>query len=280
MSLSINKIIPQSDDLLQDIKGLQSLLDAKTSLYGEVLIQNGLEWKAMGMPVNEALLSATKQWIHNLCHGLLDALNSECKRAQALVRDMKALIGSTVGEKLMACILAGLEFIAEASAFIGMTSQRNLDECCVLVTVYGQWVSENLEQINDRSKKNKAYATTKRTDIRFMQFMENMNRVLTCLYTLYDLHDIDSTKSIGYVDNLTAVLVELTVRAVSVIEIHRENATPSKAVAGNIMSHPQASFIYMGETLLTFASKILQLSEKKGVFVNRIKDLEESLEVS
>ncbi|KAI8390054.1 hypothetical protein BD560DRAFT_379781 [Blakeslea trispora] len=287
MSLSIAKVIPQSDDLLQDIKGLQSLLDAKTSLYGEVLVQNGLEWKAMGMPVNETLLNATKQWIHNLCQGLLVALSSECKKAQVLVQDMKALVYSPVGEKLMACILAGLEFIAEASTFTGMTSQRNLNECYILVTVYGQWVSENLEQIIDKSKKNKSYSTTKRTDIRFMQFMENMNRVLTCLYTLCDLHDFDTTKSVNYVENLTAVLVELTVRAVSVIEIHRENVVPNKAAAGNIMSRPQASFIYMGETLLTFASKILQLSDRKGAFVNRIKtlhsylqDLEESLEAS
>ncbi|KAI8058667.1 uncharacterized protein B0P05DRAFT_581556 [Gilbertella persicaria] len=271
MSFSVNKTIPQSDDLLQDIKGLQSLLDAKMSLYGDVLIQNGLEWKAMGMPVNEQLLIATKEWIHHLCNDLLNALNNECKKAQDLVHDMKALVHSPMGEKLMASILAGLEFIAEASTLIGFTSLRIVNECHMLAIIYGQWVSENLEHINDKSKKNRSYTTTKRTDIRFMHLLETMTRILSALYTLNELEISPSYGSISYVDNLTSVLVELTVRAVSMIEIHRANEAPSKTVAGNIMSHPQTTFIYMGESLLTFASKILELSGQEGTFENRIK---------
>lgn len=100
MSFSINKIIPQSDDLLQDIKGLQSLLDAKMALYGDTLAQNGLEWKAMGMPVDEHLLNAAKNWLHHLCVGLLDALDSECKKVQSIVNSMQYLINLPMGEKV------------------------------------------------------------------------------------------------------------------------------------------------------------------------------------
>jgi hypothetical protein len=100
MSFSINNIIPQSNDLLQDIKGLQSLLDAKMTLYGDALVQNGLGWKAKGLPVDEQLLDATRQWLHHLCLGLLDALNTECKRVQSLVNDIQDLISLPMGAKV------------------------------------------------------------------------------------------------------------------------------------------------------------------------------------
>ncbi|KAG1076973.1 hypothetical protein G6F42_025160 [Rhizopus arrhizus] len=101
MSYSINNTIPQTDDLLEDIKGLQTLLDTKMTLYGDALVQNGLEWKAMGMPVDEQLLNATKDWIHKLCVGLLDALDTECKKVQSLVSDMGDLMEMPVGENVV-----------------------------------------------------------------------------------------------------------------------------------------------------------------------------------
>jgi hypothetical protein len=100
MSFSINNIIPQSNDLLEDIKGLQSLLDAKIALYGDALVQNGLQWKAMGMPVDQQLLDATRDWLHRLCIGLLSALDAECKKVQSLVSDMQDLLSLPLGEKV------------------------------------------------------------------------------------------------------------------------------------------------------------------------------------
>lgn len=105
MNFSINNVIPQTNDLLQDIKGLQNTLDTKMALYGDALIQNGLEWKAMGMPVDDQLLTATREWLHNLCTGLLNALNNECKKVRDMVNDMEDLLHLPIGEKvkLMIC---------------------------------------------------------------------------------------------------------------------------------------------------------------------------------
>jgi hypothetical protein len=77
MNSSIHATIPRTSDLLEDIKGLQNILDTKLALYGDALTQNGLEWKAMGLPVDDRLLDATKQWLYNLCIGLMEALDSE-----------------------------------------------------------------------------------------------------------------------------------------------------------------------------------------------------------
>ncbi|KAI7890106.1 uncharacterized protein EV154DRAFT_512484 [Mucor mucedo] len=290
MSFSINNVIPQTNDLLQDIKGLQHTLDQKIALYGDALIQNGLEWKAMGMPVDDQLLNATKEWLHNLCIGLLSALDKECKKAQDLVHDMQNLIRLPIGEKLMASILAGLEFISETSTFIGFTSQKLVLECRLMATIYGQWVSENLEHINDKStEKKNTHNGTKRIDIRFMQLMDNITRILSCLYTSSELemkHREMSHASRISVENLSSVLVELTVRAVGIIEMERKNSASYK-IAGNIMSNPQTAFIYMGESLLTFANKLVELAGREWADGGRIQalhsyldDLEKSLESS
>ena len=100
MSASVNSVIPQTDDLLQDIKGLQTILDTKITLYGDALTQNGLEWRTMALPVDDQLLQATKEWLHNLCVGLIDALDKECKKAQEMVDDMEDLIKLPMGEKV------------------------------------------------------------------------------------------------------------------------------------------------------------------------------------
>lgn len=101
MSFSHTSMIPQTHDLLTDIKGLQHLLESKVKLYGDTLIQNGLEWKAMGLPVDEHLISATKNWIHYLCTGLLDALDTECKKVQNMANEMKDLVHTELGENVI-----------------------------------------------------------------------------------------------------------------------------------------------------------------------------------
>jgi hypothetical protein len=204
----------------------------------------------------------------------------------------------------MASILAGLEFVSEASAFIGFTSQKLIYDCRVLASVYGQWVSENLEHIGDKpplpspipiitttttsptsSSSPKEMTTlsintnsTKRIGIRYMQLMDNITRVLTSLYTMNDLEmrhrdSLHLSSSMVSVDNLSSVLVELTVRAVGVIEVERSKSATSATskIAGNIMSNPQTGFIYMGESLLTFANKIVELAGREWTDGGRIQ---------
>lgn len=111
MSSSIDTVIPQTNNLLQDIRGLQNTLDKKMALYGDALIQNGLEWRAMGLPVDDQLITATKEWLHNLCVGLLDALDAECKKAQELVESIEDLIKLPMGENVCVISYQSLYFI-------------------------------------------------------------------------------------------------------------------------------------------------------------------------
>ncbi|KAL0094949.1 hypothetical protein F4703DRAFT_1821474 [Phycomyces blakesleeanus] len=290
-----SQTIPRTNDLLHDIKYLQSVLEAKHNLYGECLVQNGLEWKTMGMPVDEHLLAATKGWFYSLSIGLLRELDTECSKAQSLVTNMRELVNSALGEKLMAAILHGIEFISGSTALIGLPSRKLTFGCRVLATVYGHWISENLGYLNERQLAEFMAGTTNtpstptninvpkaiRTDLRLMQCLESMARVLAALQTLQEvdsgqksvakgvfhpslLRDVDDDDPFDgetVLENLTSLLVEITVRTVAVIETSRVQITKlNTAKSANIMVNPQMALVYMQEALLSFADQILELS--------------------
>lgn len=260
MNSSIHATIPRTSDLLEDIKGLQNILDTKLALYGDALTQNGLEWKAMGLPVDDRLLDATKQWLYNLCIGLMEALDSECKKIGNRVTDMSELYElPVVGEELMTSILIGLEFISEASMCIGYTCLKIIYSCRTMVTIYGQWMCENLSRLHDKEDEDeKRMVPSKRVDIRYMQLLDNMTQTISCLLVLSDLQIIsngDFTPQELSIENLSAVLVEFTIRAIGVIETEKNQ----KRVTGNIMTNPQTTFVYMTELLLTFVDRVIEL---------------------
>ncbi|KAI8994766.1 hypothetical protein BDB01DRAFT_841122 [Pilobolus umbonatus] len=274
MITSINKVIPRSSDLLEDIKGLQQMLDNKIKLYGDSLAQNGLEWKAMGLPVDDQLIEAIKDWLYNLCVSLLDVLDAECKKAEAVVHDMADLIKIPLGEKLMASILAGLEFISDTVTFIGSTSFKVTHQCRILVAIYGHWVSENLDHLNNTVEKKQQ--TTKRMDIRFMQLMDNIGQAIDYLNNIGDQELIlnsnePNDNALSTAETLNSVLVELNIRAIGTIEISRQHS--HNKIAGNIMANPETAFIYMSESLLGLADRILELTGIDSVEKKRLQVL-------
>ncbi|KAF7728333.1 hypothetical protein EC973_006274 [Apophysomyces ossiformis] len=303
----ISQTVPRTEDLLFDIKRLQSILDAKSSLYGDNLVQNGLEWKALGMPVDEQLLAAIKGWFYNLCIGLLGELDIECSKLQSLLTGMDELASNPTSERVMQFILNGLEFISSTIVFIGLPSNKLNFGCRVLATIYGQWVSKTLENLNDMQiertsldysfaagrsnhadvKMTSATARSLRIDIRFMQAMEGMVRILGSLQSLQEISLKDNIREIGEdkdsfgtLQNFTSMLVELTVQAIAVIETSRSPhiASTSTTKSANIMTNPRMGFIYMQESLLSFAEKVVELSGREWIDSPRIQRLRAYLE--
>lgn len=329
--------IPRTDDLLADTRRLQALLSEKMTLYGDNLAQNGLEWKAMGLPVDEQLLAMAKGWFYNLCIGLISELDMACSRLRSLVNDMRELMRHPEGEKvyihvmktitslsdtfiiqLMESIACGLEFISSTTSFIGLPSRKLVYGCRVLATVYAQWVSEGLELLQEtqlqqrnsgKSTSNNMMNTTStrhtRVDIRLMQWMDNMMRILTSLQSLQDepavphqqhaWNNVESAyaatpyepahdnESLAVLENLTSMLVEITVRAMAVIETNCSSTT-SRTVSSagangggggsgpttmsrhaNIMTNPIMSTIHMKDTVLSFVDRIVELAGRADV---------------
>ncbi|CDH56293.1 hypothetical protein RO3G_02517 [Lichtheimia corymbifera JMRC:FSU:9682] len=329
--------IPRTDDLLADTRRLQSVLSEKMALYGDNLAQNGLEWKAMGLPVDEQLLAMAKGWFYNLCIGLISELDMACSRLRSLVNDMRELMRHPEGEKLMESIACGLEFISSTTSFIGLPSRKLIYGCRVLATVYGQWVSEGLEllqetQLQQRSSgkpstssnmMNTSSTRHTRVDIRLMQWMDNMMRILTSLQSLQDepavpqqqhgWSDVDSTyaappppyepvhdnESLTVLENLTSMLVEITVRAMAVIETNCSSSSSSSTASrtfsssaggnggsgpttisrhANIMTNPIMSTIHMEDTVLSFVDRIVELAGRADVDGWRVQRLHAHLE--
>ncbi|KAI9313348.1 hypothetical protein BX666DRAFT_1975658 [Dichotomocladium elegans] len=326
---------PRTRDLLTDIQRLQDMLETKITLYGENLVQNGLEWKAMGLPVDEQLMAMVKGWFYNLSIGLLSELDMECSRLRSLVNDMRELIQYPDGEKLMESIACGIEFISGITSLTGLPSKKLTYGCRVLATFYGQWVSENLEALNEAQlAKTQSFnpaaagdktdqpmdvkmthTTTRqhaRLDIRFMQMVDNMVRVLSSLQSLQEVHITNSnilgsagksttshgwdvlgsttahlhpdTEMVTVLENLTSTLVEISVRALAVIETSQNrsgganNGTHMVSKHANIMSNPIMSILHMEGTVLTFVEKIVELAGREGVDGWRVQRLHAHLE--
>ncbi|KAI8967783.1 hypothetical protein BDF20DRAFT_839992 [Mycotypha africana] len=286
MNYSITQTIPQSNDLLHDIQELQKMMENKMSLYGDALIQNGLEWKSLGFPVDDALLNANKEWIYHVCTGLLDALDGECKKLQNIANDVKQIVNTAEGEKLMQMILNGMEFIADATTLIGFSTQKLIYQCRMFCTIYCQWTSESLDLVS-----HPAAHSHRKVEFHYLQLLENVTRILSYLYKIsveIEARPIPDTlvppeEAVTSVENLSSALVESTVRAVGLIEKQRENqeALSSKVQVlpqknppiGNIMSSKKVYFTYMVEALLTFVDKIVDLAGREWADDHRIKTL-------
>lgn len=202
----------------------------------------------------------------------------------------------------MECILQGLEFMAGTIAFIGLPSKKLVYGCRALAAIYGHWTYENLEVLL-----NDMYSTTtttdvkmntqrsQRVDLKLMQLVGSMTRILAALQTLQEVNamhcydptmtaaerEVLSSDSYMVLENITSMLVEITVRAVSVLEtsqIPKQNGCAPNAKPVNIMSNPQTAFLHMGDSLLAFADKIIELAGREHAEGHRIQRLHTQLE--
>ncbi|KAI9304820.1 hypothetical protein BJ944DRAFT_79322 [Cunninghamella echinulata] len=320
MKQLITQKLQSSNDLAQDIKAIYQLLDTRKKLYGDTLIQNGLEWKAMGLPVDMELIHTVKLWFLYISSSLLDELDIACPSNNT--KDQELYMGN---------LLVGLEVVASIIAFIGISNKRIYINSQILVTIYGQWISENLEQINELQTKHHTLVSSStknltqhqsscnnytnnsngnkmgRMDLKLMELLEYMGRILDALQIIqdndrhiYDFNNnnnnttnnnnnnnnsngmmddsIKGVEDIGLLETITDMLVEINVRAIAVIETQRCLGEKGKGIT-NIMSLSyQSSFIYMEESLLTFAEKIVELAGREWIDRPKLQRLHAYLE--
>ncbi|CAG8744317.1 25794_t:CDS:2, partial [Racocetra persica] len=66
MKATVNSEYPQNKDIGCSLQRVLEVLEFKKSLYGEVLQQSGLSWKALGFPVEDNWFHAMRQWLFGL----------------------------------------------------------------------------------------------------------------------------------------------------------------------------------------------------------------------
>ncbi|KAI8376147.1 uncharacterized protein BYT42DRAFT_376430 [Radiomyces spectabilis] len=289
--------IPRSNDLLHDIKYLHSILEMKINLFGDNLVQHGLEWKAMGLPVDDDLLLAVKRYFFNICDVLLNELHLACSQLPLNRTPDKSSPEPYTIEKLIECILLGLEFTSNTIAFIGYSSSILIFKSRILALICGQWIADSLAGLNklqvDRPTFGNKPAAQRsiRIDIRLMQLLESMTRVLSSLDTLQetdiqaDFHDeepamVSNGEALHLLEKFSLVLVDITINAVAVIETSRNIQDPAHAASksANIMSNPQMAYLYMEESLLSFADKVIELAGRETIDGPQIQRLHSYLE--
>ncbi|ORZ22899.1 hypothetical protein BCR41DRAFT_17531 [Lobosporangium transversale] len=68
-------------DLAEDLARSQEVIDYQRNLFGEVLRNNGLTWRALGLPSMEEHLQRTQEWILNLAKTLTFKVQAEVQFA-------------------------------------------------------------------------------------------------------------------------------------------------------------------------------------------------------
>ncbi|KAG0003211.1 hypothetical protein BGZ79_001433 [Entomortierella chlamydospora] len=64
-------------ELSEDLERCQEIIDYQKTLFGETLRNNGLEWRALGLPAMDELIHRTQDWILNLAKLLTIKIRAE-----------------------------------------------------------------------------------------------------------------------------------------------------------------------------------------------------------
>ncbi|KAF9161666.1 hypothetical protein DFQ26_004337 [Actinomortierella ambigua] len=68
-------------DLAEDLAQCQEVIDYQRTLFGEILRNNGLRWRALGLPAMEPLIESTQLWILHLAKTITAKIQTEVQWA-------------------------------------------------------------------------------------------------------------------------------------------------------------------------------------------------------
>ncbi|CAG8508032.1 1878_t:CDS:2 [Acaulospora morrowiae] len=159
-----------------DMKKIRETLEFRKSLYGEILQQNGLAWKALGFPVNDTWIYETKQWLFGLSFHCLSSLNSELNKYEHF--DVDDTRTTKFMENIMNCIKA----TNIAVELIGTSSNKLILPSFILATAYTEW---GLSQIDRMENKVRC------VEVRMIHICDNIDKILHYLHTIQDMSEQD-----------------------------------------------------------------------------------------
>ncbi|ORX52777.1 hypothetical protein DM01DRAFT_1055948 [Hesseltinella vesiculosa] len=267
----VQQPLDRTDDGRYD-PSLHALVEEKMKRYGDNLRQDGLEWKALGLPVDMALLTLVKQWLLSACQLSLDPLDD----LVAKINDFPLLTSKTLA---MDQLLESLELTAMVVRFVGLSTTKIQAHCQLLCAEYGHWAAEKLEGMHqDQLLPAKPAAKRMlRLDLQLMHQLDGMIRIMQVLHTLQDhsagdepftaTSDLEDTSdTYTTVETIADMLVEVAVRAVTVIETFRQQKQDKPTKSANIMIKANlSSYYYMEEALLSFADKLIELAGRESI---------------
>ncbi|CAI2180866.1 19267_t:CDS:2 [Funneliformis geosporum] len=260
MKATLNSEFPKSEKIGSDLKRIQEVLMFKKSLYGEILQQSGLAWKAFGFPIEEAWIYEVKQWLYGLAFHCSEMMKNELdKYDQSFAAD-----DTKIGE-FMDNVKTCLKIASQTVQLIGSPNNELTLSNIFLTTLYIDWGLSQIEKIENKARS---------VEVRLMHICDNINHILHHLRIIQDvdgqdfylMHD-DQGLSLNIIENFAGSLVETGLRLCEHI-----TKPKIKSVTG------PANFLYMySEFVVNFVNRVIEYAGMDQLVEKRMRPLLTSL---
>nr|CAG8544843.1 15299_t:CDS:2 [Entrophospora candida] len=111
MKITVESEFPQlSEDISSNLNQIQEVLEFKRSLYGDVIKQSGLSWKALGFPIDENWSNSTKQWLLGLAFHFTKVME-DIMNSIKIIGNAVELVGSTNTKLLLSSIMLATSYV-------------------------------------------------------------------------------------------------------------------------------------------------------------------------
>lgn len=261
MKATVNSEYPQNKDIGCNLQRFLEVLEFKKSLYGEVLQQSGLSWKAQGFPVEDNWFHAMRQWLFGLVFNCSAIMINEMNKYDRINAD--DIRTTKIMENIMSCI----KITSYTVELTGSPNNELILSSLVLATSY---VNLSLSQIDKMESKIRC------VEVRMMHICNNINHILHQLLIVQDTYGQDITftidneeyqQNLKNVENFATALVEVGLRLC-------EHITKPKT---NTVTNPvNFNYIYL-DFVMKFINMALEYSGIEEAVEIRMRPLLASL---
>ncbi|KAJ2315046.1 hypothetical protein IWW52_004132 [Coemansia sp. RSA 2704] len=255
------------------VNGYEELIYAKRSLYSDMLSQDGLSWKAMGIPIDAALLVRARQ--------CLSEITEQCLTRVAQVYERRARSASAYGkedistEDLLGISHQALHTAGLCASLCGRTFADLTPHVMFIVAESVSWTVNKVttrstmqDEANVQSKSKRSAAVHgKRLDsraLRLVQACESLLKLLAYSRAVLNIaasplesalngHHADAT-AVTACETLSTSLVELSWL---LAEIMAQYNADGKA------ANPSGSFLMFADLLVKFAKRVVEYGGPK-----------------
>jgi len=132
-------------DLAEDLMRSQEVLDYQRTLFGETLRNNGLAWKALGLPAMEGLIQGTQEWVLNLAKTLTIKIRAEVNLALESVHHSKitGIMEEDEEPHVRHAVKDVMELVLQGALLSASCVELVGKQCPMLLTAWMELTSQN-----------------------------------------------------------------------------------------------------------------------------------------
>ncbi|KAJ2648008.1 hypothetical protein IWW40_004211 [Coemansia sp. RSA 1250] len=258
-----------SESLSEMSNAFEELVYTKRSLYSHMLSQDGLAWKAMGVPIDAALLVRVRQVLSEICEQCLT------RTAQAFERRARSTAAYSREDISTDSLLNTSHQVLHAAALCASLCGNSLPDLTshvmFIVAESVLWSTNKLLSKGLQRHDNSAPSLSgKKLDsraLRLVQVCESLLKLLAYakailttaalpLGAVLGAHNVDSTV-LTACDTLSTSLVDLSWALAEIMAAYRE---------ADMLSMPSGSVLMFADLLVKFSRRVADFGASKSAF--------------